>query len=71
MKSREVKAWLVRRGIKNKDIATALGCDHSLVSHILSGRKKSKRVMVHLAALGCPAKLLGISGKINKREEVA
>ncbi|MBF0482808.1 MAG: hypothetical protein HQK81_06345 [Desulfovibrionaceae bacterium] len=60
MKSREVRAWLVRKGLRNKDVAEALGCDSSLVSHFLSGRKKSKRVAKHLAGLGCPAKLLGI-----------
>lgn len=53
------KAALLRIGKSNKDIADACGVDHTLVSHVLAGRRwtspGARRVMDYVAGLlGAP-----------------
>jgi predicted XRE-type DNA-binding protein len=63
VQGREIKAWLVRHGIKVNDVARAVGVDQSLVSHCLAGRKRAEIVRNHLRQLGCPAEYFGMGQK--------
>ena len=44
MKSRELKAELIRSGISQAWIARKLGIGHSVVSDVIAGRRSSRRV---------------------------
>jgi transcriptional regulator with XRE-family HTH domain len=47
--NRIVKALLVKRGIKQKDLAEELGVLLSTVSGVINGHHSSKRIKKHIA----------------------
>ena len=57
--TRLVLAWLVARDIKQNSIAQELSISTSLVNGTIFNRCNNRRVLDHLAALGCPMDLLG------------
>lgn len=46
----EIRAELLKRGVRLVDIANKLGVDRSLVSHVLSGRERNVRVREAIAS---------------------
>ena len=59
-KPREIKAYLVRKGVRMMDIARRMGVHHSLVQATIDGKKNNRKVLRELVAEGCPAKFLGL-----------
>lgn len=49
--NRKVKALLISRGIKQKDIAEALGVTHVAVTGVLNGHWSSERIQRYIADL--------------------
>lgn len=54
----KVKMWLVGKGMKQREIARALGVSESFVSKAIGGLKRSEKVVGYLAENGCPKKFL-------------
>ncbi len=54
---RKIKSELVLRGVKQIDIARKLGIKLPSVSAVISGRKKSRRVVATLIEAGVPREL--------------
>ena len=50
MTPNDIRAELIRRGIRVKDIAADLQVDRSTVSNIISGKRRSRRIAEHIAA---------------------
>ena len=57
---REIKAYLVRKGVKMVDISRRLEVHHSLVQSTIAGKKNNRKVLRELVAVGCPVKFLGL-----------
>lgn len=55
---RELKAEMLRRGVRQKDIAIRLGVTPSLVCKVVSGASKSSRVIQALREAGIPESVL-------------
>ena len=49
MDKRKIKAMMIERGIKQKDIAQALGVTRACISVVLNGYQNSKRVKAAIA----------------------
>ena len=49
MDKRKIKAMMIERGIKQKDIAHALGVTPACISIVLNGHQNSKRVKTAIA----------------------
>jgi transcriptional regulator with XRE-family HTH domain len=66
--NRKIKALLVSKGIKQKEIAESLGVSHVAVTGVLNGHWKSERVQRHIAdMLGKDyTKLWGQTDRANK-----
>jgi len=47
----QIKIELLKRGIKQVDIARALGVSRSVVSHVIAGRRRSRRVEKYIRRL--------------------
>ena len=62
---REIRAAMVRLGIKGNAIARQLKITPTAVYLITSGRKKSRRVIAALIEAGVPAKLFNDGKKEN------
>ena len=54
MKTKEIKIWMLRNGLKAVDIARQAGVDESFISHWIRGRRRSQRIAEYFIALGCP-----------------
>ena len=55
MTPREIRAELILRGINQRQIAAQLGVSESIISHVISGRRRSDRIRRAIArALGKP-----------------
>lgn len=56
----EIRIWLMRKKIKESNLARELGIHISAISHFLNGNMTSGKVRAHLLAKGCPEELLGL-----------
>ena len=54
MKTTDLKIWLLRKGIRQVDIAKDLNIGRQAVWNVLHGRAKSKRVINWLISHECP-----------------
>ncbi len=58
---REVRAWLVRKGIRQTEIKKALG--HKSITQVnatLNGLRDDRRVLQYLLEKGCPKRYLNL-----------
>lgn len=63
MSTRQIKALMVLRGVKSKDIAHETGVTETWVSLVLNGRRKSPRIRKAIAnAVGIPVEDLWPNG---------
>lgn len=51
MKTREILAALMVRGVRQTEIAKRLGVSKGMISHVIHGRKKSYRIQYYIAKL--------------------
>jgi len=58
MNTLEVKIWLLKKGIKQVDIAKELGISKATVCKVVNGKDKSSRVVNWLRQHGCPESYL-------------
>lgn len=56
MKATEVKVWMVKQALKQRDIAKGYGCSDMLVSHFVRGERTSKKLADYFINKGCPKK---------------
>jgi transcriptional regulator with XRE-family HTH domain len=56
----EIKAWLVRRGITQTEIAREAGVTHGLVNRTIYGKNNNRRVLRKLVEKGVPERLLAL-----------
>lgn len=60
MNEREVRAWMILRGLRVKDVAAANGVTCTAVYKFLHGRMSSQRMRLWFRRRGCPAEHLGV-----------
>jgi predicted transcriptional regulator len=53
-----LKAWLTYHKIGYAKLASKLGVDTSFISYLVRGKRKSRRLVNELIAMGVPAELL-------------
>ena len=58
MNPKEIKKFLIDEDLIQARIAEDLEVKPSLVSQVISGKKKSKRVINYLISKGCPEQFL-------------
>lgn len=56
----EIKAWLVRRGITQTEIAREAGVTPGLVNRTIHGQANNRRVLRRLVTRGVPERFLGL-----------
>lgn len=58
--SREVRAWMARKGIRAKDLAAEIGVKESsgFVSHFINGETSSQTMRQIFIDKGCPVRLM-------------
>jgi len=52
----EIKIWMMRKGLKNRDIAKAVGVSDMMVTHYLGRIYRDPKITAWLLEQGCPAK---------------
>ena len=57
-KSVEIRVWMLRKGLKAKDIARELKVGSSAVTHWLNGKFTSRRIGEFFLHKGCPENLI-------------
>ncbi|MHB1350077.1 MAG: helix-turn-helix domain-containing protein [Desulfobulbaceae bacterium] len=57
---KQIKIWMIRRGLREKDIVAATGEDQRYVNNTLNGRKNSRKVLQFLRDSGCPERYLAL-----------
>lgn len=56
---KEIQIWLIRKGLKQADIAKRLGVSRPYLSRVLSGKRKADHVRRKLVrVVGMPARLI-------------
>ncbi|MGD9610496.1 MAG: XRE family transcriptional regulator [Desulfovibrionaceae bacterium] len=64
VRDREIRIWMLRKGLRNCDVARGAGVHPSYVSHFLRNQKtNSPAIRTWLLEQGCPAKYLGSEKK--------
>ncbi len=58
MNTVEIRVWMLRRGIKSKDIARALEVTKAAVNRFVAGDMTSNRLRQYFLNNGCPDNLL-------------
>ena len=53
-----LKTWLAYHRIGYRELAVRIGVDPSFISYIVQGKRRSRRVLDALKALGVPPELL-------------
>jgi len=56
----QIKIWMLRRGLREKDIVAATGEDQRYVNNTLLGRKHNRVVLQYLKDRGCPERYLAL-----------
>jgi transcriptional regulator with XRE-family HTH domain len=57
---KQIKIWMIRRGLREKDIVAATGEDQRYVNNTLNGRKNCRPVLQYLRDQGCPVRYLAL-----------
>lgn len=57
-----LKTWLAYHRIGYRELAARIGVDPSFISYIVQGKRRSRRVMEELIAMGVPVELLPMDG---------
>lgn len=58
MRFKEIKKWLIDKGLTQTEIARQLGISQTAVYQVIKGNMKSKRITSLLKELGCPDEYL-------------
>lgn len=56
---RQIRVWMLKRGIRIQDVAQSVGLHRTYVSHFLAGRKKAPAIRAWFKEHGCPVRYLG------------
>ena len=51
---KEIKIFMIRKGLSNRDIAQELGVTEQAISNFIAGKSKSNRIREFLGMMGCP-----------------
>jgi 1,2-phenylacetyl-CoA epoxidase PaaB subunit len=57
---KQIKIWMVRRDLREKDIVAATGEERTYVNKTLNGLRNNRVVLQYLVDQGCPAKYLAL-----------
>ncbi|MEW5772387.1 MAG: helix-turn-helix transcriptional regulator [Thermodesulfobacteriota bacterium] len=63
-----LKTWLAYHRIGYRELAAKVGVDPSFISYIVQGKRRSRRVLDALRALGVPPELLPRDGDAGRGE---
>jgi len=66
--AKDIKAWLVRRGVTQTDIARQINVSVSLVAHTINGRINNRRVLKELVRMGVPERYLALPEDLQTEE---
>jgi len=58
MRFKEIKKWLIDKGLTQTEIANELGVSQTAVYQVIKGKMKSKKITNLLRSLGCPEEYL-------------
>jgi hypothetical protein len=57
---KQIKIWMLRRGLREKDIVAATGEEQTYVNKTLNGIKNNRKVLQFLKDSGCPVRYLAL-----------
>lgn len=57
---KQVKMWMLRNDLRERDIADATGEERSYVSKTLNGTRNNRTVLRYLMDKGCPERYLAL-----------
>ncbi len=66
--SKEIKVWLLRRGISITAISRYTGTERTNASKTISGTRNNRPVLRWLRDNGCPAEYLALPNDIKKEK---
>lgn len=63
---KEIKVWLIRKGLRPKDVVAATKQERSYTTKTINGQRNNPVVLQWLKDNGCPEKHLGLPAKMLK-----
>lgn len=57
---KQIKIWMLRKGLREKDIVAATGEDQRFVNKTLNGHRNNRKVLQFLMDSGCPERYLAL-----------
>jgi transcriptional regulator with XRE-family HTH domain len=67
MNERQIRAWMILRGLRVKDVAVANRVSSTAISRFLNGKLRSARIHQWFRRCGCPVAYLGASNTKARR----
>ena len=64
--TKDINAWLARKGISKSAVAGRAGVDNSLVTRTIKGQANNRKVLSALVGLGCPARYLRLPADMTE-----
>ena len=52
--ARKIRAWLALQGIRQIEIAKAMGLSAGMIGRFITGQSQSQRVFEYFMSIGCP-----------------
>jgi predicted XRE-type DNA-binding protein len=62
----EIRVWMLRKGVKQRDIEKATGLSQPMVSRTISGECNCQPVLDFFLKNGCPRKHLALPGTMSE-----
>ena len=57
---KELRVWMIRKGLRVKDVVAATGQERTYTNKTLNGQRNNRVVLQWLKDNGCPVKHLGL-----------
>jgi len=67
--AKEIKIWLLRKGLTITGLAEMAGVSRPVLSHTIHGERNNRRALKALVAAGCPKRFLALPEDMKTRRE--
>ncbi len=65
--SKEIKVWLLRKGVNITEIARIAGVERTNVSKTIAGTRNNRKALQWLVSEGCPKRYLALPEDMQRR----